>query len=119
MLGTAAAIPVGHRVEVVESAGRTGRVIAITDLETGVRYQQVEEVAGEVALWSGRVTSTTIMVTPKSTRTKLLVEPIGAVSAEADGALRGADAAAAAAKEEALRWGGSEREPELESPRFW
>jgi hypothetical protein len=55
----------------------------------------------------------------RSARTILTVDPIGPGAVGAKVALRGADAAADAAKAEADRWGGSDRPPAEEPERFW
>lgn len=120
-IAASAPIPHGHRIEVIERVDEAGaRTLAtVIDLETRIRYQQgVSAVAGAVT-WTGRVLECTITSAKSRFSTTLLVDPIGPGSAEADVALRGADAAAEAAKGEALRWGGADREPEPEPPRFW
>lgn len=121
MIAASAPIPHGHRVEVVERVGETGaRALAmVIDLETGIRYQQGASAEAGAVTWTGRVLECTIVQVKSRVSTRLLVDPIGPGAAQADVALRGADAAAEAAKDEALRWGGGDREPEPEAPRFW
>lgn len=121
MIAASVPIPHGHRIEVVERVDEAGRrtLSTVIDLETRVRYQQGTSADAEAVTWTGRVLECTIMSTKSKASTTLLVDPIGPGSAEADVALRGADAAAEAAKDEALRWGGAGPEPEPEPPRFW
>lgn len=120
VIAASAPIPHGHRIEVVERVDDAGvrTVMSVIDLETRIRYHQDTSVA-ERAAWTGRVLECTITSAKGRARTTLLVDPIGPGSAEADGALRGADAAAEAASVEALRWGGAGPESEPEPPRFW
>lgn len=120
IIGVPAAIAHGHRVEVVERADENGErvVLVVTDLETQVRYQHGAAVVG-AATWVGRVLECTINTSRAGISTTLLVDPVGPGAAEADIALRGADAAASAVTNEALRWGGGDRKPEPEPPRFW
>lgn len=120
-IAASAPIPHGHRVEVVERVDETGArsVIVLTDLETRVRYRHDSPQASDTVTWTGRVVECIIAQTRGGVRTALLVDPTGPGSAEADVALRGADAAADAARDEALRWGGGDRVPDPEPPRFW
>lgn len=115
-----AAIAHGHRVQVVEiddDAGHT--VIALIDLETGVRYGADTESGRPATTWTGYVLECRITPSRMGASTTLLIDRVGSGAAEADDALRGADAAAEAASDEALRWGGADRRPEPEAPRFW
>ena len=116
-----AAIPHGHRVEVVERVDENGEraVIALTDLDTRIRYEHAHPPSAGAASWVGRVLECTLHTSRSGVSTTLLVDPTGPGTAEADVALRGADAAAAAVTDEALRWGGADRQPEPEVPRFW
>lgn len=116
-----APIPHGHRIEVVERVDDSGSrsVVVLTDLETRVRYRQDASANSEGATWTGRVIECVVTPMRGGTKTTLLVDPTGPGSAEADVALRGADAAADAARDEALRWGGGDRVPDPEAPRFW
>lgn len=114
-------IPSGHRVQVVERVDDSGErtATAVTDLETRIRYEHNGTMTGDAATWTGRVLECTIASSRTGASTTLLIDPIGPGAAEADIALRGADAAAEAATGEALRWGGGDRMPEPEEPRFW
>lgn len=116
-----APIPRGHRIEVTELIGESGGsfVVAIADLDSGVRFERSISQAGEPSSWIGGVLACTVSVVAGGTHTTLTVEPAGPGASETEIALRGADAAAEAAKDEALRWGGADREPEPEPPRFW
>lgn len=120
-IAVSAPIPHGHRIEVVERVDDVGEriVLSLTDLETRVRYRHGISAISGPQTWTGRVLECTITGTRGGVVTTLLVDPVGPGSAEADVALRGADAAAGAASGEALRWGGADREPEPEPPRFW
>ncbi|PRA78851.1 hypothetical protein [Microbacterium sp. MYb66] len=116
------AIAHGHRVEVTEQVDPFTAepvVLALVDLDTGVRYRRPEEPSGDVARWIGRVLECTVTIGGPAARTALLVDPIGPGATGAKIALRGADAAADAAKAEADRWGGADRPPAEDSERFW
>ncbi|MEU4015382.1 hypothetical protein AB0E56_08950 [Microbacterium sp. NPDC028030] len=116
------AIAHGHRVEVTEQVDPLTEepvVLALVDLDTGIRYRRQEEPAGEVSRWIGRVLECTITLGGAGARTVLLVDPIGPGATGAKVALRGADAAADAAKAEADRWGGADRPAPVEHERFW
>lgn len=115
------AIARGHRIGVSEQVDElTGEstVLAIADIDTGVRYRRAEEPRDDSIRWFGRVLECTVTFGERSTHTTLLVDPDHAGVSGARSALRGADAAAEAAKAEADRWG-SEPEPEPEPERFW
>ena len=116
-----APIPHGHRVEVVERVDDSGTrsVVMLHDLETRVRYRLEATPPAGSATWTGRVIECVIAPTRGGVTTTFLIDPTGPGSAEADIALRGADAAADAARDEALRWGGADTVPEPEPPRFW
>ncbi|CAH0170956.1 MULTISPECIES: hypothetical protein [unclassified Microbacterium] len=116
-----APIPHGHRVEVVERVDENGErsVLAVTDLETRIRYEHSRSAVSGAATWVGRVLECAVNPSRAGFSTTLLVDPVGPGAAEADVALRGADAAASAVTDEALRWGGADRKPEPEAPRFW
>jgi|EndMetStandDraft_3_1072993.scaffolds.fasta_scaffold792124_1 hypothetical protein len=116
------AIPSGHRVEVTEQADPLTLepvLLSLIDLDTGVRYRRAEDPRGELARWVGRVVECTVIIGDRTARTTLIVDPIGPGAVGAKVALRGADAAADAAKAEADRWGGSDRPPAEEPERFW
>ncbi|WP_223627788.1 hypothetical protein [Microbacterium sp. EST19A] len=115
------AIPHGHRLEVIEQIDLLTEepvVLAVVDLDTGIRYRRADEARGDFTRWIGRVLECTVTI-GGSGRTVLRVDPIGQGSAGAKGALHGADAAADAAKAEADRWGGTDRPPTEEPERFW
>jgi hypothetical protein len=116
-----APIPHGHRVEVVERVGEHGErtTLAVTDLETRIQYRQGSRAGAGTATWVGRVIDCTISSGRAGVSTTMLIDPVRQGAADADIALRGADAAASAVTSEALRWGGADREPEPEPPRFW
>lgn len=116
------AIAHGHRVEVTEQVDAVTHesvVVALTDLDTGVRYRRADDPHGEFARWIGRVLDCTVTIGGHAPRTTLIVDPIGPGADAAKVALRDADAAADAAKAEADRWGGSDRPPAEEAERFW
>jgi hypothetical protein len=121
VMAASAPIPVGHRVEVAEQldfVGGTSAVVAITDLETGVRYQRAEEPTGELSVWRGQVLTTTITATADGPRTSMKIDAVRSGAADAERALRSADAAAGAAKQESDRWG-SDPFPESQPDRYW
>jgi len=116
------AIARGHRVEVAEQVDPLTEepvVLALLDLDTGIRYRRAEEPSGEASRWIGRVLECTVTMGGVGAHTTLLVDPIGPGRTGAKIALRGADAAADAAKAEADRWGGADRPPPEEPERFW
>lgn len=121
VIAVPAAIPHGHRIQVAESVDEDGErtVVVLTDLETRIHYRHSGQAPSAASTWIGHVLECTIAPTRNGFSTTLLVDPLGPGSAESDVALRGADAAAEAAKDEALRWGGGDRSPEPEPPRFW
>jgi len=116
------AIARGHRIEVTEQADPLTNepvLLSLTDLDTGIRYRRADDAYGEFSRWLGRVLDCTVTIGAQSARTTLTVDPIGPGSTGAKVALRDADAAADAAKAEADRWGGSDRQPAEETERFW
>ncbi|WP_407358105.1 hypothetical protein LTA6_002759 [Microbacterium sp. LTA6] len=122
VLAAQVAIPQGHRLEVTERHDDlTGEpiVLALVDLDTGIRFQRAEGHHGEISRWLGRVLDCTVTLHGAGAGTVLIVDPIGPGPTGAKVALRGADAAADAAKAEADRWGGSDRPPQPEAERFW
>lgn len=116
-----APIPRGHRIEVTELIGESGSssVVMIADLDSGVRFERSDAQVGETSSWMGTVRACTVSGGGNRVRTTLTVDSARPVAAEADAALRGADAAAEAAREDALRWAGVGPEAEPEPPRFW
>lgn len=123
VLDAQVAIARGHRVEVTEQPDPlTGEpvVLAVVDLDAGIGYRRAREPRDEAFHWLGRVLECTVTIGGAGAHTLLLVDPADPVAAAgADAALRGADAAADAAKAEADRWGGADRAPAEEPPRFW
>ncbi len=129
VIAVPAPIPHGHRVEVVERMDENGEraLLMVTDLDTQIRFQHSQHPVNRydapaypgTAAWVGRVLECTLSPGRAGVSTTLLVDPVGPGAAEADIALRGADAAASAVTDEALRWGGADRTPEPEPPRFW
>lgn len=116
------AIPQGHRVEVTEQIdGETGDslILAVVDLDAGIRYRRAEEPRGDFSRWLGRVLDCTVTIGGDGPHTALRVDPLTAGTTGAKAALRDADAAADAAKAEADRWGGADRPPPVEAERFW
>ncbi|MBO0982078.1 hypothetical protein [Microbacterium sp. SD291] len=122
VLNAQLAIAQGHRLEVTEQIDAvTGElaVLAVVDLDSGIRYRRAEDPRGETARWLGRVLECTVTIGGSGAHTTLLVDPEDAGGAGARVALHGADEAAEAAKAEADRWGGTDRAPEPEAERFW
>lgn len=115
------AIAHGHRVEVIEQIDLLTEepvVLAVVDLDTGIRYRRADEARGEFTRWIGWVLECTVTIGGAG-RTVLRIDPIGPGATGAKRALHGADAAADAAKAEADRWGGTDRPPAEEPERFW
>lgn len=122
VLNAQLAIALGHIVEVteqVDALSGESRILAVVDIDTGIRYRRSDEPRGEVSRWTARVLDCTILIGGGGPYTTLVVDPVGIGSARAEAALQGADAAADAAKAEADRWGGTDRAPEPEAERFW
>lgn len=117
----AAPIPRGHRIEVTQVHDESGSasVAAIVDVDTAVRFERSDAPTGQTSRWMGTVVACTVTAAASRVRTTLVVDAVRPGPAESDAALREADAAADAARDEALRWGGADREPEPEAPRFW
>ena len=116
------AIPHGHRVEVTEQLDPLTEepvLVAVADLDTGIRYRRTDDPRGDVSRWIGRVLECSITFGSGAARTVLRVDPISPGATGAKVALRDADAAADAAKAEADRWGGTDRPPVEEPERFW
>lgn len=116
------AIAQGHRVEVTEHVdAETGEsvILALVDLDTGIRYRRAEERRGESSRWLGRVLDCTVTIGGEGAHTALRVEPLVESASGVAVALQGADAAADAAKAEADRWGGIDRPPAEQAERFW
>ncbi|MBM7470041.1 hypothetical protein JOD62_002589 [Microbacterium keratanolyticum] len=123
LLNGTVSIPLGHRVEVSESSTADSaagvRIHTIVDLDTGVEHRWDEHRPADAVIWTGRVLQCSIRFSGNAGETLLLIDPFtpGALGAKA--ALRGADAAADAAKAEADRWGGADRPPPEPEERFW
>lgn len=123
LLNGTVSIPLGHRVEVSESSAADSaagvRIHTIVDLDTGVEHRWDEHRPADAVIWTGRVLQCSIRFSGHTGETLLLIDPFtpGALGAKA--ALRGADAAADAAKAEADRWGGADRPPPEPEERFW
>lgn len=100
VLPAAIALVTGHRIEVTQNAAR---VLALTDLDTGVQHVFAH---GEGRRWTGAVTGCTITYIP-TPQTTVMIGSIVGDGTEAEQALREADAAVEAARKEALRWGGT------------
>ncbi|WP_282847537.1 hypothetical protein [Microbacterium oxydans] len=116
------AIPHGHRIDVTEQVDPLTDepvVLAIVDLDTGIRYRREEDPSGDFSRWIGRVLRCTVTIGGAGVHTTLLVDPLGPGYTGAKAALHEADAAADAAKAEADRWGGADRPPAEEPERFW
>lgn len=93
-------------------------VIALVDLDTGVRYQVTETPRAE-RRWAAHVVDCLVLQDGQDTRTVLIVAPAESERTGASEALRDATAAVDAAKAEAVRWGGSIRTPAPSHPRVW
>ncbi len=122
VLNAQLAIAQGHRLEVTEHIDADSGeavVLAVVDLDTGIRYRRAEEPSGETSRWLGRVLDCTVTIGGHGPHTVITVAVEGPGGAGAKVALRGADAAAEAAKAEADRWGGADRMPEPPVEREW
>lgn len=108
----------------VISLDEEGGSVQIRDLTTGVVYRVPGSVLPEFGAlpWRGRVEACTVQASPTGAVTELVLDavPGGAVDLRgAAVALEGAEQAAAAAKAQAAVWGGTDRPPQEEAPRFW
>lgn len=120
ILPLSAPLGVGRIVTVDEEP----RAVRIRDLTTGVVYRVPGSVLPELGAlpWRGRVDACTVLVTEEGVVTELVLDavPGGAVDLRGSAiALEGASQAAAAAKAQAAIWGGTDRPPQEEAPRFW
>ncbi|WP_309066793.1 hypothetical protein [Microbacterium sp.] len=121
VVAASAPVPRGNRVEVTEvRAGETdaGQIVAVHDLDRGIRYRLREVPRQRVDVWRAQVRECTVEDTAGGPRTTLSVTT-GDPAESAAEALREADAAAAAAKAESDRWGGADRPPAEVPERFW
>lgn len=117
VVGAAAPVPRGNRVEVVQLR-ENGEIIGLHDLERGIRYALREVGRAEVDVWRGTVRECSVVKARSGDQTTLNVVTVDAAESAAE-ALLDADAAAAAAKAESDRWGGAAR-PQQDAPeRFW
>lgn len=120
ILPLSAPLGVGRIVAVDEES----RAVRIRDLTTGVIYRVPGSVLPELGAlpWRGRVEACSVLATEEGVVTELVLDavPGGAVDLRgAAVALEGAEEAAAAAKAQAAIWGGTDRPPQEEQPRFW
>ncbi|MFB7841989.1 hypothetical protein [Microbacterium sp. NPDC056052] len=120
ILPLSAPLGVGRIVAVDEES----RSVRIRDLTTGVVYRVPGSVLPELGAlpWRGRVEECNVLATEEGVVTELVLDavPGGAVDLRgAAVALEGAEEAAAAAKAQAAIWGGTDRPPQEEQPRFW
>lgn len=116
MLDYAAAIPVGHRVEVLEA----GTAIAVADLDSGIRYLPSDAAAVEAVptTWHGRVLACVLASGSRHPHTTLVVsaDETRPAAEEAAEALDGADTAFAEAMAEARRWSSAPGDPVRPQP---
>ncbi|OZB83286.1 hypothetical protein [Microbacterium sp. 13-71-7] len=115
-----APLGVGRIVAVDEES----RAVRIRDLTSGVVYRVPGSVLPELGAlpWRGRVEACSVLATEEGVVTELVLDavPGGAVDLRGSAiALEGAEEAAAAAKAQAAIWGGTDRPPQEEQPRFW
>jgi len=120
ILPLSAPLAVGRIVAVDEES----RAVRVRDLTTGVVYRVPGSVLPELGAlpWRGRVEACTVLATEEGVVTELVLDavPGGAVDLRGSAiALEGASQAAAAAKAQAAVWGGTDRPPQEETPRFW
>ncbi|MGN7858969.1 hypothetical protein ACTJI8_00150 [Microbacterium sp. 22303] len=120
ILPLSAPLAVGRIVAVDEES----RAVRIRDLTSGVAYRVPGSVLPELGAlpWRGRVEACTVLATEEGVVTELVLDavPGGAVDLRGSAiALEGASQAAAAAKAQAAVWGGTDRPPQEETPRFW
>ena len=132
------AIEPGHRIEITEAvdAEAVGAeaevadtvgvglslppgVIALIDLDTGVRYQVAEGSRIPVRRWTAHVVDCLVLLDGPHERTVLTVTPVEGERSGAGDALRDASAAVDAAKAEAARWGGSAPPSQSSPQRIW
>jgi hypothetical protein len=123
-----APIGVGRIVAVDEhSDERRGEPahVQIRDLVSGVVYRVPGSVLPEFGAlpWRGRVEACTVVATEEGTVTELELDAVpvpgsGAPSGAVD-ALRGAQKAAEAARDQAANWGGTDHRAHEMHDRFW
>ena len=117
VIAASAPVPRGNHVEITQLRG-DGTVIAVHDLERGIRYQVRDARREDVDVWRGHVRECTVTDARTGEHTRLVVAIQDAAQSAME-ALRDADAAAAAAKAESDRWGGADRPPAEVQERFW
>ncbi|WP_309128691.1 hypothetical protein [Microbacterium sp.] len=121
VIAASAPVPRGNRVEIVQvrrDETDAGEVVAVHDLDRGIRYRLREVPRERVVVWRAQVRDCTVADTVRGPETTLVVlsaDPAG----DAEQALMDADAAAAAAKAESDRWGGADSRPAEAPERFW
>lgn len=121
VVAASAPVPRGNRVEITQvrqDETDAGAVIAVHDLDRGIRYRLRDVPRERVDVWRAQVRECTVRDTAAGPETTLLVITADAAG-DAEQALLEADAAAAAAKAESERWGGADRTPAEEPERFW
>lgn len=132
VLAGSAVVPQGREILVEERPDAEGRsrVVSVTDAAAGVTYRWEAEPGGPSSRWSAVVVSCTVTTNGTQQRTVLVVDSVAesasaparvvaSVAVDAEQALREADAAVDAARAEAYRWGGADRTPPKQQPRFW
>lgn len=117
VIAASAPVPRGNRVEITQTRA-DGAVIAVHDLERGIRYRLRDLPRDEVDIGRATVRDCTVADTSRGAQTTLTVLAVDAAEDAAE-ALTEADAAAAAAKAESDRWGGADRPPAETPERFW
>lgn len=128
MLPLSAPIGVG-RIVAVDEHSDEGRGehphVRIRDLADGVVYRVPGSVLPEPGAlpWRGRVEACTIVASEEGTVTELVLDavpvPGSAAPSGAVGALRGAQKAAEAARDQAANWGGTDHRAHEMPDRFW
>lgn len=121
VFAASAAVPRGNHVEVAqvrEGEPDAGLVVAVTDLDRGIRYQLHEVPRERIDVWRAYVRVCAVVNSEAGPHTELVVASDDPAEA-AIAALREADQAAAAATAESDRWGGSDKRPAEEPHRFW
>lgn len=116
VIAASAPVPRGNRVEIAQAVD--GTVIAVRDLDRGIQYEVRDVTRERIDVWRAVVRDCRVTESAREPRTVLVVGFSDAVSA-AEEALGEADAAAAAAKAESDRWGGSDKKPAEVPARFW
>lgn len=121
VIAASAPVPRGNHVEVAEvrqGEADAGEIVAVHDLDRGIRYRLRDVPRERVDVWRAQVRECTVVDTARGPLTTLFVMSADPADSAAE-ALRDADAAAAAAKAESDRWGGTDRPPAKKPERFW